>query len=205
MRWNASGLRLAISAYRHPDLAARLHCGRHAINASLAFLVANTRAFGMVGRPTALQAMLLGLLRTARRVHRTTRAQERACTPRRQSRIQTCRPHIATAGDLQIAQHPLGVIKKSRGRGHCHQTPGPQIRRARRRRTGLYPGTECELRARRERADAGEVLRSRFPAQIKLGPAERLRDLVNLALLGIALRVLPAAPRQIPTTSSSAV
>jgi type VI secretion system protein ImpJ len=43
-----------------------------------------------------------------------------------------------------------------------------------------------------------DTLRARFPAQAKLGPVERIRDLVNLALPGIALRVLPIAPRQIP-------
>ena len=34
--------------------------------------------------------------------------------------------------------------------------------------------------------------------QIKIGPVERIRDLVNLNLPGIALRSLPVAPRQIP-------
>ncbi|GAB3772210.1 type VI secretion system baseplate subunit TssK [Ramlibacter monticola] len=43
-----------------------------------------------------------------------------------------------------------------------------------------------------------EQLRTRFPAQSKLGPPERLRDLVNLALPGLALRSLPTAPRQLP-------
>lgn len=43
-----------------------------------------------------------------------------------------------------------------------------------------------------------EQLRTRLPAQAKLGPPERLRDLVNLALPGITLRSLPAAPRQLP-------
>lgn len=43
-----------------------------------------------------------------------------------------------------------------------------------------------------------ESLRSRFPAQVKLGPAERIRDLVNLQLPGITLHALPVAPRQIP-------
>jgi type VI secretion system protein ImpJ len=45
---------------------------------------------------------------------------------------------------------------------------------------------------------AGETLRTRFPSQVKVGPVERIRDLVNLALPGIALRALPVAPRQIP-------
>ena len=44
----------------------------------------------------------------------------------------------------------------------------------------------------------GEALRMRFPTQVKIGPAERIRDLVNLALPGVALRALPVAPRQIP-------
>jgi type VI secretion system protein ImpJ len=43
-----------------------------------------------------------------------------------------------------------------------------------------------------------EALRLRFPTQVKIGPAERIRDLVNLALPGVALRALPVAPRQIP-------
>lgn len=43
-----------------------------------------------------------------------------------------------------------------------------------------------------------EALRTRFPAQVKIGPAERIRDLVNLQLPGIPLHSLPVAPRQIP-------
>ena len=43
-----------------------------------------------------------------------------------------------------------------------------------------------------------ETLRTRFPAQAKLGPLEKIRELVNLQLPGIALRPLPVAPRQIP-------
>jgi type VI secretion system protein ImpJ len=43
-----------------------------------------------------------------------------------------------------------------------------------------------------------DALRSRFPAQVKIGPAERIRDLVNLQLPGIPLVSLPVAPRQLP-------
>lgn len=43
-----------------------------------------------------------------------------------------------------------------------------------------------------------EQLRARFPMQVKIGPAERIRDLVNLQLPGVGLRALPVAPRQIP-------
>jgi type VI secretion system protein ImpJ len=43
-----------------------------------------------------------------------------------------------------------------------------------------------------------EQLRQHFPAQTKVGPVGRIKDLVNLALPGIALRPLPVAPRQLP-------
>jgi len=43
-----------------------------------------------------------------------------------------------------------------------------------------------------------EALRTRFPTQVKIGPVERIRDLVNLALPGVSLVPLPVAPRQIP-------
>ncbi len=45
---------------------------------------------------------------------------------------------------------------------------------------------------------ADEALRTRFPAQAKLGPVERIRDIVNLQLPGIRLSPLPVAPRQLP-------
>jgi len=43
-----------------------------------------------------------------------------------------------------------------------------------------------------------EELRRRFPAQVKIGPVEHIRDLVNNQLPGIATTALPVAPRQIP-------
>jgi type VI secretion system protein ImpJ len=49
------------------------------------------------------------------------------------------------------------------------------------------------------RADLpAEELRRRFPAQLKLGPVERIRDLVNLQLPGVPVHPIPVAPRQIP-------
>lgn len=49
------------------------------------------------------------------------------------------------------------------------------------------------------RADVTEEqLRNRFPAQVKIGPVERIRQLVNAAMPGIVLKPLPVAPRQIP-------
>ena len=43
-----------------------------------------------------------------------------------------------------------------------------------------------------------ETLRGSFPAQVKIGSVEKIRDLVNLQLPGIGLRALPVAPRQLP-------
>jgi type VI secretion system protein ImpJ len=43
-----------------------------------------------------------------------------------------------------------------------------------------------------------EALAAALPVQLKVGPLERIDDLVNLQLPGIGLRVLPAAPRQLP-------
>jgi type VI secretion system protein ImpJ len=49
------------------------------------------------------------------------------------------------------------------------------------------------------RADVpGEELRRSFPTQLKIGPVERIADLVRLALPGVPVLPLPVAPRQIP-------
>ena len=47
-------------------------------------------------------------------------------------------------------------------------------------------------------AVAGEALRRLFPAQVKIGAIEQIRELVNAAVPGIAVRPLPVAPRQLP-------
>jgi len=43
-----------------------------------------------------------------------------------------------------------------------------------------------------------ETLRRAFPSQVKIGAVEHIRELVNVALPGIAVRALPVAPRQLP-------
>ncbi|MPY87879.1 MAG: type VI secretion system baseplate subunit TssK [Luteitalea sp.] len=49
------------------------------------------------------------------------------------------------------------------------------------------------------RADLpAEELRRRFPAQLKIGPVEKIRDLVTLQLPGVPVAPVPVAPRQIP-------
>ncbi|MCL2163294.1 MAG: type VI secretion system baseplate subunit TssK [Oscillospiraceae bacterium] len=43
-----------------------------------------------------------------------------------------------------------------------------------------------------------EQMQAQFPLQAKIGPVEKIRDLVNLQLPGIVLRPLPIAPRELP-------
>ena len=43
-----------------------------------------------------------------------------------------------------------------------------------------------------------EQLQRLFPSQVKIGAVEHIRELVNVAIPGIAVRPLPVAPRQIP-------
>lgn len=44
----------------------------------------------------------------------------------------------------------------------------------------------------------GEAVRGRFPAQVKIGPVDRIRDIVNLQLAGVPVKPMPVAPREIP-------
>lgn len=69
-------------------------------------------------------------------------------------------------------------------------------------RVAIIPDIELQRTAQFVLAVAsqmsGDALRARFPTQVKIGTVERIRDLVNLQLPGVALRPLPVAPRQIP-------
>lgn len=54
------------------------------------------------------------------------------------------------------------------------------------------------------RADMpAEDIRRKLPAQIKVGPVERIAELVNVALPGITVRPLPVLPRQLPYRSGT--
>lgn len=69
-------------------------------------------------------------------------------------------------------------------------------------RMALVPDVEMQRNAQFVLAAAAqmptEALRSRFPAQVKIGTVEQIRNLVNLQLPGVPLRALPVVPRQIP-------
>ncbi|QLC73187.1 type VI secretion system baseplate subunit TssK [Pseudomonas sp. LPB0260] len=58
-------------------------------------------------------------------------------------------------------------------------------------------GTSAFVLAASAQCDS-EELRQRLPAHLKIGPVERIRQLVNLHLPGIKVKPLPVAPRQIP-------
>ena len=58
-------------------------------------------------------------------------------------------------------------------------------------------GTSSFVLAASAQCDS-EELRQRLPAHLKVGPVERIRQLVNLHLPGIKVKPLPVAPRQIP-------
>ncbi|WPO00459.1 type VI secretion system baseplate subunit TssK [Pseudomonas sp. MUP55] len=58
-------------------------------------------------------------------------------------------------------------------------------------------GTATFILAATAQSDSQE-LRQRLPAHLKVGPVERIRELVNLHLAGIKVKPLPVAPRQIP-------
>jgi type VI secretion system protein ImpJ len=60
----------------------------------------------------------------------------------------------------------------------------------------LYASAVFILAARADMP--AEELRRRFPAQLKIGPVEKIRDLVNLQLPGVPVHSVPVAPRQIP-------
>jgi type VI secretion system protein ImpJ len=79
------------------------------------------------------------------------------------------------------------------------------------RRHGVRVGmiTDAALKSRASmvlatRADIPqEQLRRLLPNQIKIGPVNRISELVNVALPGIRVRPLPVAPRQLPFQSST--
>ena len=60
----------------------------------------------------------------------------------------------------------------------------------------LFEGTVFVLAAKADMPT--EEFRRTVATQLKVGPVERIADLVNLGLPGLGLRALPAPPRQVP-------
>ena len=68
--------------------------------------------------------------------------------------------------------------------------------------TGMIPDPELLRSAQfvlAVNADkTAEFVRTRFPSQVKIGPPDRIRDLVRLHLPAIAVEPLPMAPPRMP-------
>ena len=62
--------------------------------------------------------------------------------------------------------------------------------------SSLYASARFVLAVRAQVPD--DELRKVFPTRLKIGPAERVADLVDLQLPGLGVSVLPAAPRELP-------
>lgn len=86
-----------------------------------------------------------------------------------------------------LEQSAISIALQDRGHGvRVGDIPSPDLLRE----AGFILAVHAEL--------PGEVVRTRFPAQVKLGTVDRIRDLVQLQLPGIGVHALPLVPRQIP-------
>lgn len=91
---------------------------------------------------------------------------------------------------IQRHAEPIELVDRSHGVRTAVVADGELLRHA-----GFVLAVRSQMPA--------DQLRARFPAQAKLGPPERIKDLVNLQLPGVALRSLPVAPRQLPYHAGS--
>ena len=92
-----------------------------------------------------------------------------------------------------IASNAVQIPLKDRGYGfHV----GPLVDRNLLRSSQFVLMVSAEL--------PGEQLRRVFPNQVKIGAVEQIKQLVNVALPGIAIRALPVAPKQIPFSAGAA-
>jgi type VI secretion system protein ImpJ len=86
-----------------------------------------------------------------------------------------------------LEQRALQIPLQDRGQGvRVAQVPDLELLRS----AGFVLAVRADI--------PSDTVRTRFPAQVKIGPVEKIRDLVHLQLPGVAVRALPVAPRQIP-------
>lgn len=102
--------------------------------------------------------------------------------------VQDLRDYLSAVMHRHAVQIPL--TDRSRGVRTAVVSDGELLRTA-----GFVLAVRAQLPA--------EVVRQRFPTLSKLGPPERLKDLVNLNLPGVVMRSLPVAPRQLPYHAGS--
>ncbi|KOF52627.1 type VI secretion protein [Achromobacter sp. DMS1] len=86
-----------------------------------------------------------------------------------------------------LEQHAIQIPLQDRGQGvRVAQIPDVELLRT----AAFVLAVHADL--------PRDVVSARFPAQVKIGPVDRIRDLVHLQLPGVTVRTLPVAPRQIP-------
>ncbi|OZI63858.1 type VI secretion system baseplate subunit TssK [Bordetella genomosp. 1] len=86
-----------------------------------------------------------------------------------------------------LEQHAIPIPLHDRGQGvRVAQIPDAELLRS----AAFVLAVHAEM--------PSQTLSTRFPAQVKIGPVDRIRDLVHLQLPGVTVRALPVAPRQIP-------
>jgi type VI secretion system protein ImpJ len=90
---------------------------------------------------------------------------------------------LATVLEANAIPIPLGVARQG-------VRVGPITDRSILRASNFVLTVQADVQA--------EQLRRLFPSQVKIGAVEHIRELVNVALPGIAVRPLPVAPRQLP-------
>ena len=110
-----------------------------------------------------------------------------------QATFQPLMAELRRSLSVVLEQHALQIPLHDRGQGvRVAQGIDAQLLRD----AGFVLAVHADMPA--------EAVRTRFPAQAKIGPVDRIRDLVHLQLPGVAVRALPVAPRQIPYSAGHA-
>lgn len=140
--------------------------------------------------PESLYAICLGLAGDLATFTRTNRRPPEFPPYRHDALSETFRPLVAEVRDSLTAvmdQSAILIELQDRGRGlFTASIPDLDLLRT----ASFILAVNAQM--------AAELLRHDFPTQVKLGPAEKIRDLVMSHLPGIVLQPMPVAPRQLP-------
>ena len=124
----------------------------------------------------------------------TTTAKRPPTVPRRTATIGCANRSSRSSPSLRAS---LSVVLEQNAIAIPLRVEEVRDQRGHRFRSGRLFGSAVFILAARADVPA-EELRRRFPAQLKIGPVEKIRDLVTLQLPGVPVAAVPVAPRQIP-------
>ncbi|MDD4882271.1 MAG: type VI secretion system baseplate subunit TssK [Gallionellaceae bacterium] len=140
--------------------------------------------------PETLYAICLGLAGDLATFTHANRRPADLPAYRHDALVETFTPLIADLRDSLTAvmdQNAVSIELQDRGRGlYTASIPDLDLLRT----ASFVLAVNAQM--------AGELLRHSFPTQVKIGPAEKIRDLVMSHLPGIVLQPMPVAPRQLP-------